>query len=378
MSAVDGTLRVVIAGGGTGGHLFPALAIAEALRRLNPAVEIVFCGSDRGIERERVPASGFPLVTFPVRGLGRKGAFWKNGVVILGFLRALAAAIGWLRSFRPRIVLGTGGYSSAPAVVGAILCRVPVVLQEQNCRPGLVTRLLSRWACEVYVSFEESPRFLARPKRAVVVGNPVRPGIQRIPKEAARASFGFDPQRPVVLVFGGSQGARRINEVLLAGLPGLLERTEAVFLWGTGPTHFQNVKERLAQIPQAAGRVLAMPFIEDMARAYSACELAVCRAGATTLAELTALGVPSLLVPYPYAAEDHQALNARALAARGAAVVIPEKDLTGERLAGTIEELLSRPDRLQAMARAAAALARPQAAETIADRILSLVAGSQN
>jgi UDP-N-acetylglucosamine--N-acetylmuramyl-(pentapeptide) pyrophosphoryl-undecaprenol N-acetylglucosamine transferase len=364
-------VRIIVAGGGTGGHLFPALAIAEALRRLEPACEILFCGADRGIESEQVPKRGFPLVTLPVRGL-RRGRIWENLRVPADFLRSVVLAIRSLRRFRPDVVLGTGGYSSAPAVVAAMLSGVPFVLQEQNSWPGLVTRRLSRWAREVYLSFEDSLRHLRGPSRAVVMGNPVRFQSRKLSRAEARSIFGLPPEGPVVLVFGGSQGARRINEVLLEALPSLLAETNASWLWATGPRHVEGIRQRLDAMPKASERVYVLPFIDHMEAAYCACDLAVCRSGATTLAELAVMGVPSLLIPFPFAAEDHQSRNAQTMAAKGAAVVIRENELTPTRLTATLVELLNQPDRLRQMARAASELARPRAAEEIARRILAV------
>jgi len=364
-------LRVMIAGGGTGGHLFPALAVAEAVQKLAPGTRILFVGSDRGLEARRFPRERYELALLPVRGLSRRNPL-ANVVVLGRFLSSLWKAWKLVGRFDPHVVLGVGGYSSGPACSVALLRRRPLALHEQNSYPGLVTRRLSRWAKEVYLSYEQAAEFLSKKARWLVTGNPPRAGLKRVPKKDARQFFGLPVDVPVVFAFGGSQGARGINEALLDALPELLTDTTTHFLWAVGRYDLDRVKEALAKLDPEGKRVRAFEFVENMAEAYSAADLVICRAGATTLSELTALGVPALLVPYPYAAGDHQRANARALAEAGAAVVVDQSELSGERLAREIRSLLANEQRLQKMAEAARSLARPRAALDIAERLLRL------
>ncbi len=364
-------LRVMIAGGGTGGHLFPALAVAEAVQKLAPGTRIMFVGSDRGLEAQRFPRERYELELLPVRGLSRRNPF-ANVLVLGRFVSSLRKAWKLVGRFDPHVVLGVGGYSSGPACSVALLRRRPLALHEQNSYPGLVTRKLSRWAREVYLSYEQAAEFLSKKTHWLVTGNPPRAGLKRVPKEDARQFFGLPVDVPVVFVFGGSQGARGVNEALLAALPELLAGTAYHFLWAVGRYDLDRVKESLAKLDPKGKRVRTFDFVENMAEAYSAADLVICRAGATTLSELTALGVPALLVPYPYAAGDHQRANARALASAGAAVVVDQSELTGERLVQEIRSLVENEERLRKMAEAARKLARPRAALDIAERLLRL------
>jgi UDP-N-acetylglucosamine--N-acetylmuramyl-(pentapeptide) pyrophosphoryl-undecaprenol N-acetylglucosamine transferase len=350
-------LVVVVAGGGTGGHLFPGIAAAEALSRRRRC-RITFVGSSRGIETRVVPKRGYPLRTLPVRALRGQGP--------LGFAAAalrVPASVGsaWkiLGELRPDVLIGVGGYASAPAVVAARLRGVPTVLLEQNAHPGLTNRVLARFADRVCVAFPESAAYFP-PAKTIETGNPVRP-----PDEKPRTAHGGFS----ILVFGGSAGAHRLNEVGVEAIA-RLEREGLRVLHQTGEADLESVRRRYREHGIDAD---VRPFIDDMAAAYAAADLVVCRAGATTLAELTALGRPAVLVPYPYAADDHQRKNAESLVRRGAAAMILDRELTPEGLAGAIAQLREAPDRLAAMAAAARALGRPDAAERVVDVCLELV-----
>ena len=364
-------LRIMIAGGGTGGHLFPALAVAEAVEKLAPEAEILFVGSDRGIEARRFPTDRYRLELLPVRGFNRRNPVANVGV-LWRFLKSLGRAWKLVGRFDPHAVLGVGGYSSGPACAVALLRGRPVALHEQNSYPGLVTRRLSRWAKEVYLSYEEAAAFLSKKARWLVTGNPPRAGLSRVPKESARRFYGLPVDVPVVFAFGGSQGARGLNQALLDALPELLTETRTHFLWSVGRYDLEQVRRRVAELDPDGKRVQVFEFVETMAEAYSAADLVISRAGATTLSELTALGVPAILVPYPYAAGDHQRANARTLAQAGAAVVVDQSELTGDRLAREIRALIGDEERLRRMGEAARSLARPRAALDIADRLLRL------
>ena len=359
-------MKVLIAGGGTGGHIYPGIAVAEELKRLSPETRVLFVGGDRGLEGRVVPEAGFELATIPARGLPRK-ALWRVPGALLANAGAFAKAMGIVRSYAPDVVLGTGGYVSAPVVVAAWLARRPVILQEQNAVPGLTNRLLARVADEVHVAFTESRSWFARKDRLKLSGNPVRRMILSGDRRQALARFGLSEQAATVFVFGGSRGARRINEATLDAMARLRGGLQAQFILQTGKEDFAWAKERAEkeQLP-----VTVVPYLTHIHEAYAAADLVVCRAGAMTLAEIAACGVPAILVPYPFAAYDHQVTNAQNLAERGGAVMILDADLTGERLATEVQRLVKDRPTLIRMSSNARRFARPDAAERIAKSLL--------
>jgi len=354
-------LRMMIAGGGTGGHLFPGIAVAEAARRRDSATAILFVGSARGIEARVVPGSGFDLELLPgapLRGRGLAGKVGALGTLGAGTMRARAV----VRRFRPDVVVGLGGYASAPAVVAGRLAGVPIVLLEQNAKPGLTTRLLGRLADRVCVSFPDTVTGFA-PGRAVVTGNPVRTFPARAVSNEARTGF-------TIAIVGGSAGAHRLNEAgpalraALADVPGLR------IIHQTGLAEEAAVRSAYA----GAANVDVRAFITDMGEVYATADLIVCRAGATTIAELAAQGLPAIFVPYPHAADDHQRANAEALVRGGAARVVLDHQATGERLADEVRELLAAPDLLVEMRRSMRQFSRPEAANRVLAVVDELVA----
>ena len=352
-------LRVIIAGGGTGGHLFPGLAVAEALGRRTPS-EIVFVGSTYGIETRVVPKHGYRLSLLPVRALRGRGAV---GFLASSIRLPLSLFGAWrlLGKIRPKIVIGVGGYASAPAVLAAGVRRIPTMLLEQNAHPGITNRLLGKVADRVCVTFPESASYFPR-TRTVETGNPVRPPAVRCEKRGNVFS---------VFIFGGSAGAHRLNEVGVEAMAQFRDRTPMPrIVHQTGGADLESVKERYRALGLDAD---VRAFIDDMASVYASTDLVVCRAGATTIAEITALGKPSVLVPYPYAADDHQRKNAESLVTRGAAVMILDRELSADHLSQTIRALRDDPERLRAMSASARSLGRPDAAERVVDLCLDLV-----
>ena len=361
-------MRVLLAGGGTGGHLMPALALAQALQEARRGIEPVLVGAQRGIEVDVLPRYPFRHHLLPIEPIYRH-TWWKNvrWPLILG--RAWRAVGRVLDAERPAIVIGTGGYAAGPVLWRAQRRRLPTVLQEQNAFPGLTTRWLARGARQVHLGFPEAQERLRLGSHTAVfaLGNPIRvpePG----PRDAALTELGLLPTRPTLLVFGGSQGARRINYAVA----GALERRllEAVnVLWGTGSVHAAALA-RYA-VP---GRVVVRGFFDPMAPAYRAADLVVSRAGAMTVAELCAWGKPSILVPLPTAAADHQTRNASALAAVGAAIQLSEEHLSPFTLAEQVTGLLADRSQLDSLGARAKARGHPNAAREIVSRILTLVA----
>lgn len=348
----------MIAGGGTGGHLFPGIAVAEAARRRDPMTEIVFVGSARGIEARVVPNTGFALELLPgapLRGRRLAGKVTALGALASGTVRA-RALVG---RFAPDAIVGLGGYASAPAVLAGRLARVPIVLLEQNAKPGMTTRLLARLADRVCVSFPDTAAGFPA-GRAVFTGNPVR--TFAAPADApARSGF-------TIAIVGGSAGAHRLNEAGPALRAALADVPNLRVVHQTGLAEEATVRTAYAGAPDVDVRA----FITDMGAVYAAADVIVCRAGATTIAELAAQGLPAIFVPYPYAADDHQRANAEALVHAGAARMVLDHQATGKRLAEEVRELIADPAVLSEMRRRMRQFARPDAAERVLDVVETL------
>jgi UDP-N-acetylglucosamine--N-acetylmuramyl-(pentapeptide) pyrophosphoryl-undecaprenol N-acetylglucosamine transferase len=371
---------VVVSGGGTGGHLYPALAIADALREIRPDVRVLFMGAQRGLEARVLPERGEHHVLLPLRGVDRAHLF-SNWRALTGLGIALVRVARIFAEYRPEVVVVTGGYAGAPAGIMAGLTGVPLILQEQNSVPGAVTRMLTRWASRVHVAFPEVVDRLPVGRESVrISGNPVRAAASG-GREVARAGLGVPSDVDLVLVAGGSQGSlalnRVVSEVVRGVASGELTRPDRLqLLWCTGPKHIDAVSSFLTKFESPAW-VQAVPYIDDMPTALSAADLAVCRAGAMSTAELLNQGLPAILVPLPSAAANHQMHNARSLEHAGVAVVAPESELTGGALWKEVARLLGAPSRLQDMRTAALSLARPHAARDIASDVETfLVTGS--
>ncbi len=362
--------RVLIAGGGTGGHVYPGLAVAEELRRLAPATEIRFAGTRRGIEARLVPAAGWRLHTMPASGLRGLGPAARL-LFAANFAAGCAVAGMLLLRWRPDVVLGTGGYVSAPALMAAYGWGCPVALQEQNAIPGAANRFLARLTRRVYLGTPAAAeRFVGRD--CLVTGNPVRASLAAAAAAAPATPLarGAAAARLRLLVFGGSRGAGTLNRAVRELARLRAERADFDLLVQTGTAEQEAVATALAAWPRDRARVVA--YIEDMAAALTWADLVVCRAGAMTLAELAATGRPAVLVPYPHAADDHQTRNAREVAAAGAAVLLPDAQCDAAALATHLDSFARDPARLAAMARASARLARPDAAKRIAEDLLCL------
>jgi UDP-N-acetylglucosamine--N-acetylmuramyl-(pentapeptide) pyrophosphoryl-undecaprenol N-acetylglucosamine transferase len=356
-------LRVVIAGGGTGGHLYPGIAVARELLRRSPESRVTFAGTARGIEARVLPRDGFELDLLRSTGLkGTSAAGWLRGAALL----PLSALDAWRIVSRraPDVVIGVGGYSSGPVVLVAALRRIPTMLLEQNAVPGVTNRTLAPVVQAAAVTFESTVTYFGR--RGFVTGNPVRPEFL--------ASGGAPDQRRAgparILIFGGSQGAHAINVAMVEAAPRLAARPGRVAITHqTGERDLELVRDGYRR---AGLEARVEPFLFTMDREMTAADVVVCRAGATTIAELTAAGRPAVFIPLPTAADDHQRRNAEVLVAAGAAELIEQKDLTGERLAGRILALAEDDERRRAMAAAARRLARPDAARAIVDRVFEL------
>ena len=361
--------RIVFAGGGTGGHLYPGIAIARALRRLDPTVEPFFVGALRGIERDVLPKTEFPHLLLDLHPLYRR-AIWKNWLTTTRAFGAWRRIGAMAKQERPAMVVGTGGYAAGLMLAYAVMHRIPIVQQAGDSLPGLTARTFSRWSREIYLNFPEAARVLDSHHEGSLIdtGAPIEPPPSPRPtREAARAAWSF-PERGgrVLLIYGGSQGSLAMNRVVAEWVErGLPENLYVI--WGTGRATYNEFKR--CEGP----RVRVRDYLAPIADAYAAADLALARAGAMTTAELFAWGIPAVLVPLPTAAADHQTTNAVTLERAGAAIHVPQSQLTVERLDGTIRRLLDNPAELDRLARGASERARPNAAEEIARRILALL-----
>jgi UDP-N-acetylglucosamine--N-acetylmuramyl-(pentapeptide) pyrophosphoryl-undecaprenol N-acetylglucosamine transferase len=363
-------LRVVFAGGGTGGHVFPALAIADALRTRAPHAEYLFVGTATGVEARVIPAAGYRFETLWISGFARRRLF-RNLLLPFKIAASLWKCYALLQHFKPHVVVGTGGYVMGPVMYMAQRRGIPTVIQEQNSLPGLTTKKLARRAFAVCSGFAETAQYL--PGATIrVTGNPVRASI--ISSVAPSAPpWKLDARRKTVLVFGGSLGARALNEAVAQVLSPLT--TQYNLLWQTGKSGVP-ARANQAEIAHAtaASHLCILDFIDDMPSAYRVASLAVCRAGAMTLAELFLTGLPAILIPFPYAAEDHQTRNAEAVVRSGGARLLADRELNGENLLKMIEEIIGSDHQLGSMSESMRTLARPDAAHAIADIVLEAAA----
>jgi UDP-N-acetylglucosamine--N-acetylmuramyl-(pentapeptide) pyrophosphoryl-undecaprenol N-acetylglucosamine transferase len=354
----------IVTGGGTAGHVLPALAIADALVAAgHPPGAIHYVGSERGIETRLVPPTGYPMTLLPGRGIQRRLSLANVGAVA-GLLVAGVRAVRLVGRLRPSVVIAVGGYASVAVGLAAVLRRVPVIVAEQNQVPGAANRLLGRFAKAAAVSFPDTPL-----PRAVVTGNPIRAEVSHIDPErdraAAKRAFGVGEDRSLLLVFGGSLGALRINEAVLAALPAWRDRTDLAVHHVVGRRDWERLSST-ARPDLGALEHRMVPYEEDMPAALAAADLAVCRAGSSTCFELAAAALPAILVPSPHVTADQQTANARHLVDAGAAVIVRDADLDGPTLVATVADLLADPARLASMAAAARRWARPDAARAIA------------
>jgi UDP-N-acetylglucosamine--N-acetylmuramyl-(pentapeptide) pyrophosphoryl-undecaprenol N-acetylglucosamine transferase len=365
-------VRLLVAGGGTGGHLFPGMALAEEIVRRGGG-EVLFVGTSRGLETRAVPAAGYALETLEVSGLKRMG--------LLGTLRglwrlplAIVRSFLILRRFRPDVVVGVGGYASGPLVLAAVLAGYPAAIQEQNSVPGFTNRVLGKLVSAVFTAFADARGFFPAGKVSEL-GNPVRAKIVAALEGAAAAPPAGDEAKLRILVVGGSQGARALSELFCTAAPLLAQAgTDFTLVHQTGATDLGRMTERYRALG-FGGKVTATAFIDDMAMAYAQADLVVARAGALTLAELAIAGRPAILVPLPTAADDHQSKNAARFAEAGAALVLDQRKASAEDLAAAVRDLAGDPKKREAMGAAMRGLARPRAAQAIADRLEDLARG---
>jgi UDP-N-acetylglucosamine--N-acetylmuramyl-(pentapeptide) pyrophosphoryl-undecaprenol N-acetylglucosamine transferase len=354
-------MRAILAGGGTGGHVIPAIAIAQELQRRYGA-ECLFIGTARGLENRLVPGAGFPLKLVKVGALNRVSLATRLKTAF-DLPRAIFSAAGLLNEFQPDVVIGVGGYASGPAMLAAVVKHIPRLAFEPNVVPGFANRVVARLVSAAAVHFQQTAEYFRNP---VVTGVPVRPAFFQIPMKR------FDPSSPTLLVFGGSQGAKAINQAMIRALPKLIRRLPGLHvIHQTGERDYNEVQAAYAGVPAEVHK-----FIDDMPAFFARADLILCRSGASTVAEVAAAGKPAVFVPFPLAADDHQRRNAEALERAGAAIVLEETKLDEVWLVDTVSALLEDPGMLRRMSDAARAMSHPHAAKDIAD-LAAKVAGIQ-
>lgn len=362
--------KIVISGGGTGGHIFPAIAIADGLRARLPDADILFVGAKGRMEMQRVPQAGYAIKGLYISGLQRK-LNWKNLLFPFKVLYALWQAWHLLRQFKPDVVIGVGGYASGPTLQAAILLKIPSLIQEQNSYPGITNRMLGRKADCICVAYEHMEKWFPKAK-TIRTGNPLRETAVKIQgkKQAALKFFGLSPAKPVVLIVGGSQGALAINRAIAGGLDKIAEQ-DLQLIWQTGTNYLAAARKRIGQLDDKTG-IEAWGFIKRMDMAYAAADIIVSRAGAMAISEMAVVGKPVIFVPLPTAAEDHQTKNAKRLVARKAAMIVENKDANAI-LVPSLIGLAKNPEKRQQMANQIKKFALPDAGERIVDEILKLI-----
>lgn len=355
-------MRIVLTGGGTGGHIYPALAVAKEILRKEPQATFLYIGSGKGLEATIVPRAGIEFESIEIAGFKRKLSL-DNLRTVWKFIRAVARSKELLRKFKPDAVIGTGGYVCGPVVFAATQLGIRTVIHEQNVVPGLANNFLSKFVNHVAVSFQDSFAHFPQNK-TVLTGNPCATQVLQGNAEAGKKALGISADKQLVLITSGSRGARAINEATLSIMPDMDQYTNHHFVYVTGDVHYANISKQVESQGKPANLTI-MPYAHNMADLLAASDVVISRAGASILAELTALGVPSILIPSPYVTNNHQEKNARGLESAGAAVVITERELGKEKLLDALHQILTDRKRNQEMRQHALSLGMPDAAERI-------------
>ncbi len=373
--------HIIISGGGTGGHIFPAVSIANAIKELRPDAEILFVGAEGRMEMQRVPDAGYKIIGLPIAGFDRKH-LWKNFAVLIKLARSQWKARSIIKQFKPQVAVGVGGYASGPTLKTAGMMGVPTLIQEQNSYAGVTNKLLAKKACKICVAYEGMEKFFPAEK-IIMTGNPVRQNLLKhsISHEEAAKYFGLNPAKKIILILGGSLGARTINQTLTAELETIRKNADIQFIWQTGKIYIEQVRDAITTITSEAihhPHINAIPnlyvtdFIKDMANAYAAADLVISRAGAGSISEFCLLHKPVILVPSPNVAEDHQTKNALALVNKDAAIYV--KDIEAQKkLLPIALETVADDNKLKKLSDNIAKLALPDSATIIAKEVLKLI-----
>lgn len=362
-------MRILVTGGGTGGHIYPALAFIRYVQKIQPDSEFLYVGTHRGLENKIVPETGISFKTIKIQGFKRKLSF-DNVKTVQLFLESIKRSKEILREFKPDIVIGTGGYVSGSVVYAATRMKIPTIVHEQNSVPGITNKFLSRFADRVGICFPDAAQYFPENK-TVLVGNPRAQEVVTSGKSEVLEQYGLLPEVPTVLIFGGSQGALKINQAVIQALPKFSQK-EYQILYASGDRYYNEISERF-DIDKISRNLSLQPYIKNMTDVMANVDLLIGRAGATSIAELTALGLPAILIPSPYVTNDHQTKNAQSLVNAGAVNMIADADLTGETLVSAVDEIMGDSERRLAMAEASRKEGIPDAAERLWSLVNELV-----
>ncbi|MCJ7552250.1 MAG: undecaprenyldiphospho-muramoylpentapeptide beta-N-acetylglucosaminyltransferase [Ignavibacteriaceae bacterium] len=362
MSKLSTPYRFLFAGGGTGGHLYPAIAVADEIKRMQPDAQILFVGTKSKIEERVVPKLGFQFKSIWIKGFARKLTL-SNVLFPVRLIVAMVQSLAIAMKFKPKVAIGSGGYIAGPAIWGASVMGAKIILIEPNSYPGITTRLLEKHADEIHVAFEDSKKYLRQKDKVILSGNPIRTSLKLFRKSDALNHFGLDDSRKTILILGGSLGAGSINKTIAENLSEL-KKLDIQIIWQTGSAYYEEYKNLNDD------RVKVYSFIDEMDKAYSSCDLVVARAGASTISELAALGLPSLLIPSPNVAENHQYHNAKSLSDVGAAVLMEDKNLK-ENFLNAVSSLVFAEEKLKDLGIKIKYFSKPDAANIIAKRAIN-------
>lgn len=368
-------MKVLLSGGGTGGHIYPAICIGRALEKKVPGTELLFVGTKKGMEAELVPKEGIPMKTITIRGIKRSLSL-ENLKAIVEVFQGIWGARKIIKEFQPDVVVGTGGYVCGPVLLVAALMGIPTMIHEQNAAPGVTNRILSRFVDRIAVTYEGTEKFFHRKEKVFCSGNPIRENFKLINKEDGKQLLGFDKDRPLILVTGGSLGSKAINFAMKDVIRQCLMTSEFQILHVTGSVTFQDVKDLYKGIGVEStfeGPMQVMPYLNQMAEALSAADLVICRAGAGVMAEVAVAGCPAIIVPYPYATNNHQEMNGRAYEKAGGGIVYLEKDLTSEGLLQLVGELMGNAEKRREMSEKGQAYGKPESGDIIANEIIQML-----
>lgn len=367
-------MRIIVAGGGTGGHIYPAITLINTIKNLVSSCEILYVGTREGLEADLIPKEGLPFSTIEVRGFARSLSL-QNLVTIVKTFGSVWESRKIIREFRPNLVIGTGGYVCGPVLLAASLMGIPTMIQEQNVIPGITNKILAKFVDKIAVGYADADKYFKNSEKVVFTGNPIRAEVMTATREQGLRELGLDPCKRTILISGGSRGARSINHAMLHVHQYFAKNQDIQLLHVTGKNEYNGIVGNLMQMGidiGTTGNISIKPYLYDMPKALAVADLAIFRAGAIGLAEITALGIPAILIPYPHAAENHQEFNARVMERQGAAVVIRDCELDGTKLLESIIELIYDTGKLTMMANASKQLGRPEAAETIAHMAIKL------
>ncbi len=363
-------MKVLVTGGGTGGHIYPALAFVKYVKEKDPASSFLYVGATRGLENKILPQTDIPFKTLEIQGFKRSLSF-DNVKTIQLFLKSIREAKKILREFQPDVVIGTGGYVSGAVVYAAAQLKIPTVVHEQNSVPGITNKFLARYVDKIGVAFEDAKEYFPKTK-TVLVGNPRAQEVGDLEKSAILAEYNLDPDKKTVLIFGGSQGAMKINQAVVAAIPQFAEKSYQV-LYASGERYYQEIEESIGMSKDAFSNISIQPYIDRMTEVMVNCDLLIGRAGATSIAEFTGLGLPAILIPSPYVTNDHQTKNAMSLVHAGAVEMITDSELTAVNLVATVDEIMENEELRRQMAAASKAQGITDASERLYQLVQTLL-----